>query len=157
MIATLNKRLAQTSDLPGLTELLADAQRQMQQAGITQWNPRYPNPETLQADIDQQLLWLYGRQQHAAITLTLADNTLQLHRLMVHSECRGRGLATQILQDLIAVAASRDLTGLQITTNHTNRPMMHLLEKADFQLTREFLVPDRTAYGAFYEYNYALN
>ena len=147
----MEHRLASISDLDRIMEIIGDAQRFLKESGVDQWQNGYPTREIYEADIEKDLChvftvegklagvisvffepeecyelvydgkWLTGNAQYALF-----------HRAAVADECRGMGIAGQMLSYAENLAAEQGFRSLRGDTHRDNKTMRGLLEKSGF-------------------------
>ncbi|KID43513.1 GNAT family N-acetyltransferase [Levilactobacillus brevis] len=146
-------RVARTTDLVEMKNLLKNAKQQMQLTGVQQWTSQYPTDSELRIDIQAASLLVLGEPIIGAVTVVQRTDVWVFKRLMVHEAGRGRGLATKILSELMMLGASQGVQHFQIATHPTNVAMVHLLRKLNFQECGRYIAPGREQLGEFIQFD----
>ncbi|MDT2735860.1 GNAT family N-acetyltransferase [Enterococcus pseudoavium] len=151
------RRTAKLSDYPHIMALIADGKKQMDKAGITQWDTSYPNKKIIRQDIQQKHLLIYGMHYEASVAFSKNKKTGFIQRLVVSSQHQRSGIARFILSDIIHEEKQKsELLQLKISTNHSNLPMQHLLSSLNFISYRTYTMPGREHFGSFIEFIYPI-
>lgn len=140
------RRRASGEDLDSIMDLVRDAKRQMIQNNVYQWTKDYPNEQIVRSDIENGLVWFYGPGLKACVTIIEHADKCLLNRLMVRSSISGEGLARYMIDDVITRTRA---SVVEVTTNHTNRPMIHLLTREHFNPVNELIMKERSKFGKF--------
>ena len=147
----MEHRLAASSDVDRIMEIIEDAQRFLKESGVDQWQNGYPTREIYETDIEKGCChvftvegavagvisvffeneesyklvydgeWLTGDAQHALF-----------HRAAVGKEYRGMGIAGQMLSYAENLALDNGFKSLRGDTHRDNKAMRGLLEKRGF-------------------------
>ena len=144
-------RLAIDTDLPQLIDLIQRVVPLMHGAGNFQWDAGYPNETVFRQDIDHGDLWvaeidnslagvaaLTTQQdaEYAQLGWDLSETALVTHRLAVHPDFQGRGVAAALLQQAELLALSRNIGVLRIDTNSENQATQRLFHQIRLSLLR---------------------
>ncbi len=145
-------RLATEMDIPGLLAVLAAVVPLMRAAGNLQWDEAYPNARVLEEDIARGELWVAevdGRvggmaaitmdqsPEYADVGWDIQERAIVIHRLAVHPECRGLGIAQELLRQAEDVARERGISKLRVDTNTGNEATKRLFPKLGYVLAGE--------------------
>ncbi len=151
-------RLATVADLPALQSLLQAVVPLMQAGGNFQWTVEYPNTQAFSKDIANGDLWVADIAGSigavAAITtdqpdtyaeagLDISETAIVVHRLAVHPDHRGLGLAEKLLWQAETIANERQIKALRIDTNTQNQATQALFPKVGYRLAGEISLPGR--------------
>ena len=149
----LTFRKAVPADLPGMMNLVHQAQAFMATLNIDQWQDGYPTREIAEEDvalsrsyaveIDGEVcatfvLQLGGDKNYDVIErgewLSGNENRdyLAIHRVAIAVASRGRGIAAQMISYAADLARERGLSSLRIDTHEGNVVMRRMLEKNGF-------------------------
>ncbi len=154
-------RKAQPGDLPGIMNLVHQAQAFMATLGIDQWQDGYPSADVLAEDIRMQRLYVFDDEGAiASISMMTAepepiydtlDGTWQtsgpyltIHRMALDDAHRHSGLAAKIMEQAAILAKAQDLGSIRIDTHRGNKAMRRFLEKNGFACCGEVTYPGMT-------------
>jgi ribosomal protein S18 acetylase RimI-like enzyme len=151
-------RPATPADLPAILSVVRAVVPLMQAGGNFQWTAEYPNEAVFGEDIANGDLWVAEVSGQlgavAAITtdqpatyaeagLDVAETAVVVHRLAVHPDHRGLGLAEKLLWQAETVARARHIGALRIDTNTENQATQALFPKVGYRLAGEISLPGR--------------
>lgn len=160
-------RKAHLDDLPRVMLIVNQTIINMKTWGNKQWDENYPNNNSFKIDIANNNLYVYedNKQVIAFITIDKQDpedyfglkwrsdnEHFVFHRFAVHTNFKGRGIASELLSYGQAIALESKVHYLRIDTNSTNIPMNSLLSKFGFKevdrvkfrnITDEFICYDK--------------
>lgn len=147
-------RQAQSCEADRIMQIIRQAQARMNVAGSRQWQDGYPAPGHISADIGRNCGYILCKPDtegplaviaYGAVVFDgepaydsidgqwLTDEAYVLvHRMAVAAEEQGRGVATEFLQRVEALARERGVRSFRIDTNFDNRTMLGLLERTGF-------------------------
>jgi ribosomal protein S18 acetylase RimI-like enzyme len=102
--------------------------------GLPSIPPLLDTPETLQACGEQFIGCVESEQLVGAVSYKLVDEgegvTLDIHRMMVHPERFRRGIASRLLESVLAVPGIRKAI---VSTGTRNTPAVSLYERYAFR------------------------
>lgn len=148
----MNIRLATFSDLPAILAIVREVVPQMHATGNFQWENTYPNETVFRQDIEKQQLWVAGPdnrvagvaaltteqdEEYAQADWDVAESALVTHRLAVHPDFQGRGVAAALLQRAETLAVERGLSVLRVDTNSENAATQYLFPKLGYRFAGE--------------------
>ncbi|QIL40024.1 GNAT family N-acetyltransferase [Pedobacter sp. HDW13] len=151
-------RLAETTDIAGIMQLVRKVVPLMQAAGNFQWGNDYPNPEVFEKDIALAQLWVAEiDNQIAGVTAITTDqdpeyadagwditeNAIVTHRLAVNPDLQGKGIARALMQQAETVAQTRNITILRVDTNSENKATQALFPKLGYAFSGEITLAKR--------------
>ncbi len=154
----ISLRPATLADLPAIVTVVRAVVPLMQASGNFQWTLAYPNAEVFTTDIANGDLWVADVDGNvlalAAITtdqpdtyadagLDISETAIVVHRLAVHPDARGLGLAAKLLWQAEAIAKDRQIRALRIDTNTQNQATQALFPKVGYRLVGEISLPGR--------------
>ena len=142
-------RPAQSSDSGKIWEILQEAIAQRKAEGSEQWQNGYPNPDTIQEDLDHHFAYVLedGGQviAYAAILFEeepaykeikgawLSDGpSAVVHRVATSNLVKGKGVASHLFKLIEALCLDREVFSIKVDTNFDNGPMLRILEKLDY-------------------------
>lgn len=127
-------RLATSSDIQAILELLTRIVPVMNAEGNFQWDCSYPNREVLEKDLELNQLWVAQVEaeiagcaaitqdqdaEYAEVGWDISENAIVTHRLAVDLSFRGMGIGKALLIQAEKVAIERGSI-LRIDTNTEN-------------------------------------
>lgn len=144
---------AQQSDLPEILSLFRGATVQMDEQGVFQWDEIYPDESTLAGDIAQGAMTL-GRIEGRIAVVFVLDYCKQgdyeradwrycepifvvLHRLCVHPDFQGRGVARKAMDYLEQRVLSDDIHAIRLDAFSQNPAALHLYESRGYEKAGE--------------------
>lgn len=145
-------RPATETDLPHLIDLVRRVVPLMHTAGNFQWDAGYPNETVFQQDIQRGDLWVaeidgtiagvaalttIQDAEYTQLGWDLSETALVTHRLAVHPDFQGRGVAAALLQQAELLALSRGIDVLRIDTNSENQATQRLFPKLGYRFSGE--------------------
>jgi ribosomal protein S18 acetylase RimI-like enzyme len=151
-------RPATVADIPAILSIVRAVVPIMQAGGNFQWTTKYPDAEVFIKDIANGDGWVAEVNGQvgavAAITtdqpatyaeagLDVSETAVVVHRLAVHPDHRGLGLAEKLLRQAEPVAVARQIRTLRIDTNTENRATQALFPKVGYRLAGEISLPGR--------------
>jgi GNAT superfamily N-acetyltransferase len=148
----MHLRLATPADIPAIMQIVRRVVPLMRAAGNLQWDDDYPNPEAFTRDIAIDQLWVaeLGLRIAGMAALTtdqepeyadagwdITTPAIVVHRLAVHPDLQGLGVAAALMQQAEQVAAARNIRELRVDTNTENPATQRLLPKLGYRLVGE--------------------
>lgn len=144
----LEFRKAMPADLPGIMEVVHQAQAFMATLGIDQWQDGYPSAEIISEDIRIGRAYVFAEEDRiASISILTAEPEpiydqidswhtgepyLTMHRTAIGNAHRHSGLANRILENAVSIAQKENLCGIRADTHRGNVAMRRFLEKNGF-------------------------
>jgi GNAT superfamily N-acetyltransferase len=148
----MHLRLATPADVPAIMQIIRRVVPLMRAAGNLQWDDDYPNPEAFAKDIALDQLWVaeLGLRIAGMAALTTDQEpeyadagwditipAIVVHRLAVHPDLQGLGVAAALMQQAEQVAVTRNIRELRVDTNTENPATQRLLPKLGYRLVGE--------------------
>ena len=149
----LTLRCAQPEDLEEVFALYRAAIRNLDQAGIPQWDEVYPDRATLTEDIRRGEMTLAFEQGRLAAVFTLNEEYdpdyqqaawnwpdapfLVLHRLCVHPDFQNRGVGRRTMAAMEEAARSRGARTIRLDAFTRNPHSLRMYEGLGYQKTGE--------------------
>jgi len=142
-------RKANISEIPTIWEILQQAIEQRRQDGSQQWQDGYPNPQTIENDINNGYGFVLIENEkiiaYAAIIfdiepaytdiqgkwLTNGDYVV-IHRVATSNEVKGKGIATELFRMIEDVSTENEVYSIKVDTNFDNVPMLKILDKLGY-------------------------
>jgi N-acetylglutamate synthase-like GNAT family acetyltransferase len=143
-------RQATQNDLASIWEIIQQAIARRKSEGSKQWQDGYPNPNSLEIDIQNQVgfvltlsetivgysaVLINDEPAYAAIEghwLTNGD-FIVVHRVAIHDDFLGQGLAIKIFEMIADDAKTKNIKSIKVDTNFDNLPMLHIFKKLGYQ------------------------
>ena len=140
-------RRAEEADVPGIMQIVAQAQRYLRESGVDQWQDGYPTEKVLLTDIEFGQGWVFEHEGELAgyccismrhelsydaidgAWLTEGDNYAVVHRAMISDKYRGTRLARDMFSLAFDLAAGMGKASVRVDTHRDNRAMNRLAEK----------------------------
>ena len=154
-------RTARKEELEEIMKLIAKCVQVMQDGGSDQWDEHYPNKEIIGSDIERGTLYVYEDNNAVAGILVLDENQAEdyaaiewaqnqgphliMHRLAVHPEVQGKGIARQLIAYAEELALDRGYTSIRLDTYAKNTKALELYPRLGYDLRGEISFPSRTA------------
>ncbi|MDO5813432.1 MAG: GNAT family N-acetyltransferase [Bacillota bacterium] len=141
-------RQTKLEDVSRVMEIINQAKSYFKENGIDQWQDGYPNEETIKRDIEKNeayvlvdedqivgtcMVTIHGETAYNRIDGKWLLNSpyICVHRIAVDNKCKGKGLASTILDQ--AVAMYPDYHSVRMDTHNDNLSMQKFLTKYGFQ------------------------
>ena len=151
---TFTFRKAKPEDSQIIWKILQQAIERRKNDGSQQWQDGYPNLETVQHDIEKEIGYVLTKNEeiaaYAAVILNdepayqaiegkwLTENDFYvIHRVAVHEDFVGQGLAKKIFTEIEKFAIKNDVYSIKVDTNFDNGAMLSILEKLGYQYCGE--------------------
>lgn len=147
-------RPAVPADMERILQIIAQAQRQMREAGSQQWQNGYPAREHIAADMrhgygyvlqlpdgmDAPCVIAYGAvvfdgepaYNHIEGAWLGTGDYVVLHRLAVADGAKERGVAGEYFRRTERMARERGMASFRVDTNFDNHRMLHILDREGF-------------------------
>lgn len=138
-------------DIPQIMEIIRQAQSYLKEQGIDQWQDGYPNVESIEADIRNEVSYVYTEKERIIGTLALIfekEPTYEIiydgnwetedipyatiHRIAVAEEEKGKGIAGKMLLEAERICKESKVHTLRIDTHEDNLSMQNWMKKSGF-------------------------
>lgn len=165
-------RLAKKQEIPELLRLTAACGKEMISRGIYQWNEHYPSAEAFEKDVKRGELYLLfvNNDLAGSITIsTLKDEEYKaidwltpdrkhyyIHRLAVHPQNQGQGLARKLMDFAEEMAKINNITSIRLDTFSQNPRNQRFYEVRGYQRLGNIYFPKQSEHP-FYCYELVLN
>lgn len=141
----INLKLATPKDTADIWALLQQGILKRKEEGSQQWQDGYPNLETVEHDIAQGFGYVLKHQHQVVAYCALmphepayeaiengawltAEPYIAVHRLVVHEDYLGLGLAKTVLLWVEDWAKGQSITSIKVDTNYDNASMLHIFK-----------------------------
>lgn len=142
-------RKAERAELPACWTILQHAIEQRRLDGSRQWQDGYPNPGTLENDLEQGYAYVLEDKGelllYAAVIFDpepaytaiegrwLTDGPyLVLHRVASGPKAAGRGIGTVFFRMAEDLCKAKGVPSIKVDTNYDNGPMLRILDKLGY-------------------------
>ncbi|NLY77092.1 MAG: GNAT family N-acetyltransferase [Tissierellia bacterium] len=144
-------RRAVKSDIDRIMNIIKQAQDYFKEQGINQWQNNYPNPDTINKDIEKGYGYVLLKEGEIVGTVAVSfdgERTYDriydgkwignidyavIHRMAIDSNLRGQGLASVIIDNIERMCLAKDIHSIRIDTHEDNKSMQRLIEKNGFK------------------------
>lgn len=150
----LTYRRAETKDLPGIMDVIHEAQAFMRTLNIDQWQDGYPDEAIFQEDIEIGQAYVFADDEAGKIASigvfsllpepiydkiegkwTIEGDYLTIHRMAIGDKNRGDGIAYKMLEQALKLARDNGCAAVRADTHQGNKAMRRFLEKNGFTYT----------------------
>ena len=139
------------SDINKIMNIINQAQEYFKENNIDQWQNNYPNPEIINADIDNGYSYVVINDNDIVATAAVSfdsENTYNkiydgewlsngeyavIHRIAVKSNKKGYGISSLIIRNVEELCLKKSVYSIKIDTHKDNISMKKLLEKNGFK------------------------
>lgn len=159
---------AELKDLNEIDELAIVVIEDMASSEIPQWNLNYPRKEHFETDVLNDALIIYKDNNrilgcmaflpendppYKTINSWIKEHSLVIHRVLVHPETRGLGIAKKMLDYVVNYGRVEQYDSIKIDTHLDNYKMRKFLLKNGFIELEYIEVMDRLAFELVLEGN----
>ena len=153
-------RRAKISEIPDILTITQACAKKMQENGIFQWNEHYPSKEAFQKDIDRGELFVMEEKntvQGTIVISTVMDeeykpiqwltpngNSVYIHRLSVHPNLQGKGLAQQMMDFAENHAREHRFVSVRLDTFSQNKRNQRFYEQRGYQKLGDIYFPKQS-------------
>jgi len=145
-------RRAILNDVEQVMQLVKAVVPLMNAAGNMQWDDTYPNPAVFGKDINLEQLWVAEidgditgiaaittdqEPEYAQVGWDINEPAIVTHRLAVHPQHQGKGIAAALLYQAERNAVARNINVLRIDTNIMNQATQKLFPKLGYVFAGE--------------------
>ena len=138
-------RPTKIEDISRVIDIINQAKTYFKNNDIDQWQDGYPNEETIEKDIENNEAYvleedgvtIHGEPAYNRIEGKWILNCpyICVHRIAVDNEYKGKGLASTILDQVVAMYP--DYHSVRMDTHHDNLSMQSFLTKYGFKYCGE--------------------
>ena len=137
-------RRAKISEIPDIFTITQACAKKMQENGIFQWNEHYPSKEAFQKDIDRGELSVMDEEYKPIQWLTPNGNSVYIHRLSVHPNLQGKGLAQQMMDFAENHAREHGFVSVRLDTFSQNKRNQRFYEQRGYQKLGDIYFPKQS-------------
>ena len=154
--AAMTLRPGTHADIPAIMEIIRAVVPVMRATGNLQWDDLYPNPEAYDLDVQLNRLWVAeitrDSTTHLAGVVALTTDqdpeyadagwditipAIVVHRLAVHPDFKGRGIARALMQQAEVIARAQRIAEIRVDTNTQNLAIQKLLPQLGYSYVGE--------------------
>jgi ribosomal protein S18 acetylase RimI-like enzyme len=159
---------SEVTELIKVTQACAKA---MISNGIYQWNDDYPSAEVFEKDIELNQLWvlkdadkivgsiviscIIDEEYKTVDWLTPTQHNCYIHRLAIHPDFQGQGLAQQLMTFAENYAIEQNFISVRLDTFSVNDRNNRFYQQRGYQKLGEIFFPRQSEYS-FYCYELVL-
>lgn len=153
-------RRAKLSEIPQILQITKACAAHMAKMGIHQWNEHYPSRSAFENDVARNELFVFGAEgkivggivvsthmdeEYVPIEwLTPSGNNVYIHRLFVHPEQQGRGLARKLMDFAEAKAKAEGFESVRLDTFSQNKRNQRFYEARGYQRLGDIFFPKQS-------------
>ena len=145
-------RKTKREDIDGIMRIVRQAQEYMKQQGIDQWQNGYPNEASFEADIEKGYSFVMVENSRVIGTMAVIfdgesdyDHIYQgawkttnepyaaVHRVAVDAECKGKGIAGAMIEEVVKMCRERGVRSIKNDTHRDNQSMQRMQAKNGFE------------------------
>lgn len=147
-------RKAIISEVPEIWEILAFAIQKRKEEGSSQWQDGYPNLTVIENDIENNYGYVLIENEtivgYCALIINdepeyqnlkgkwlTNDEFLVFHRVAIHQDYLGKGLARKMMEFIECFALENKIFSIKADTNFDNLAMLSLFEKMNYHYCGE--------------------
>jgi Acetyltransferases len=159
----------QKQDLSDILELISNCIKYMERQGIYQWNKFYPDSELIENDITSEDCYVLKDNEKCVAYVAINEEqapeysqinwftdgrkVLVIHRLSVHPEFQGKGIAKEILKFIEDFANKNSYSSIRLDAYSGNEKALNLYENFGYKKAGQFSLPQRELPFYCYEKN----
>lgn len=155
-------RLATQKDIDPVMNITKACAKTMIANGIFQWNEHYPTKTPFQKDIERNELYIYEKD-HVIIAcivistlmdeeyvpvkwLTSNDSNIYIHRLAVHPNHQGKGIAQELMTFAETYARDSHYVSVRLDTFSQNKRNQKFYELRGYKRLGDIYFPKQSEY-----------
>lgn len=164
-------QLAEISEIDQILNLTSACAYKMNEEGIYQWNDSYPNYKVFRQDIEREELYLFKLENkivgcivisrvmddvyQTIQWLTKNRNNYYIHRLAVHPDYQGKGIARKLMDFAEDLAVQDNITSIRLDTFSKNPRNQKFYNARGYQKLGDIYFPMKSEFP-FYCYELPL-
>ena len=144
-------RKSTQEDIVKIMTIINEAQKQLKDQGVDQWQNNYPNLDTINDDIRNNTSYVLMENEEIVATVVISfdgektyDNIYDgkwitnneyavIHRLAVKDSYKGKGIASKVINCVEERCLEKNIHSIKIDTHMDNKSMQRLLKKCGFE------------------------
>lgn len=164
-------RKATYSDIESILSLTKACAKDMKNKGILQWNDLYPSAEVFAQDIEREELYILTDNSQIFGTIVISslmdaeyipikwltpnNHNMYIHRLAVHPEYQGLGLAQNLMDFAETFARTHQYNSIRLDTFSQNQKNQKFYELRNYMRLGSIFFPKQSEHP-FYCYELIL-
>ncbi len=153
-------RLGKKEDIDQILEITTACATHMIDKGIHQWNSEYPSKTAFLKDLDRKELYVFEKNNIIIGTIVLSTfmddeylpilwltsnhQNIYIHRLAIHPEFQGQGLAQQLMNFAEQYALKNKFNSVRLDTFSQNARNNTFYEKRGYQRLGDIYFPKQS-------------
>ena len=153
-------RLAKLSEIKDILRITQACAFKMQQEGIHQWNEHYPTERPFIKDAERSELYIkehHGKiigaitistkmdEEYVPVTwLTPNGNSTYIHRLCVHPDNQGKGVAQELMNFAEDYSKDHGFVSVRLDTFSQNKRNQRFYEQRGYQKLEDIFFPKQS-------------
>lgn len=150
---------ATEQDIISVMDMISECIKSMEAQGIYQWNKVYPNSEIIENDItngygyvikDNNRCIAYvaineeqSPEYSQIVWSTDESKVLVIHRLSVHPESQGKGIARRLMEFIEDFARSNEYSCIRLDAYSVNAAALRLYDRMGYKRSGQIFFPFR--------------
>ncbi|NGM83688.1 GNAT family N-acetyltransferase [Paenibacillus sp. 7124] len=155
-------RQGRVAELEQIMVLIAECVRVMREGGSDQWDETYPNAEVITGDLERGTLYVCEDNGAVAGIMVLDEiqaepyravdwvqkegPNLVMHRLAVHPQVQGKGIARRLISFAENFAADQGYKSIRMDTYAKNDRALELYRRLGYDIRGQFRLPGKTSH-----------
>lgn len=155
-------RPAKISEIPNILSITRACALKMQENGIFQWNEHYPSEAAFAKDVERKELFVMEEENSIRGTIVVSTfmdeeyrpvqwltpngNSTYVHRLSVHPDHQGKGLAQRLMDFAEAYSKQHRFVSVRLDTFSQNKRNQHFYEQRGYQKLGDIYFPKQSAH-----------
>ncbi|AHV98698.1 GNAT family N-acetyltransferase [Paenibacillus sabinae] len=155
-------RQGRMDELEQIMVLIAECVRVMREGGSDQWDETYPNVEVITGDLERRTLYVCEDNGAVAGIMVLDEiqaepyrtvdwvqkegPNLVMHRLAVHPQVQGKGIARRLISFAENFAADQGYKSIRMDTYAKNDKALELYRRLGYDIRGQFRLPDKISH-----------
>lgn len=153
-------RPAKISEIPNILSITRLCALKMEQNGIHQWNEHYPSEATFVNDVEREELYVIVEDSSILGTIVVSTfmddeyrpiqwltpngNSTYIHRLSVHPDHQGKGLAQQLMDFAETYSKNHGFVSVRLDTFSQNKRNQRFYEQRGYQKLGDIFFPKQS-------------
>ncbi len=141
-------RLGILEESEKIFSLYQACRKEMERQGFFNWHDDYPNLQTIEKDIREKTIFVFELEQHIAGVITLnetedpeykkikwltpKERSLIVHRLAVHPNFQGKGLASKLMDFAEEKARAENYLSVRLDAYSINERLLNFYIKRNY-------------------------
>lgn len=159
----------QKQDISDIFDIISNCIKHMERKGVYQWNKFYPNEDIIKSDIESEHCYVLKDNSKCIAYVAINEEqspeysqikwlsdgrkVLVIHRLSVHPEYQGNGIAKKMLNFIEDVAAKNNYSCIRLDAYSENETALKLYENFGYKKAGQVYFPWRDIPFYCYEKN----